>query len=116
MYRLAKLIAPITGQSVDELVEDSILLMVANVDSEILSRFFRELSADQIMDLATSTMREAQQKQMSALLELNRSGDLDAKSNKSLDFLLKVYHAGNMLKGHAIGEAIQRGLMQSSNS
>ena len=115
-YRRAAQLAVLTGRTVEDVLADQLNNSVPDYPLEHIEEILKLLPDPQVLYLANSMMSEGQQQQMSDLLELNRSGKLDSKQEKLLDDLLKVYHHGNMIKGHAIGEAIQRRLMQPINS
>lgn len=111
-YRRAQKLAELTGRTVEEVLADWVNELVPDYPIERIEEILKLLPDVQVLRLANSMMGDEQQKRLSDLIELNRSGKLDDEGKAALDELLAEYHRGNMVKGHAIGEALQRGFMQ----
>jgi hypothetical protein len=68
------------------------------------------LPDDQLLALADLQMNPQQQAELSALLELNGEGELDAAGRLRLDKLMGIYARGTELKSEAYAVAVQRSL------
>ncbi len=115
-YRRAERLAQLTGRTVQDVVEEQLNGSVPHYPLEHIEEIVKLLSDAQVLLLANSMMDAVRLERFSELMERNRSGVISKAERDELESLLKVYHQGNLMKGHAIGEAIQRGLMQPINS
>ena len=75
-----------------------------------------ELSNQDVLDLAGSTLLPQQDQRLSELLEKQREGELVADEPQELEALMQVYNEGWLRKTAGLVEAVHRGLMNPLNS
>lgn len=79
---------------------------------EIVDPNSLELMSDQeILSLVDLQMMDAQDQQLSLLLDKQQAGTLSAVESVSLKNLMLVYQEGLACKANALKEAVKRGLM-----
>jgi len=88
-------------------VEDAI---VEWIDRAVTEQDFAHLSDDQIKDLCDLKLDDAEQQQMSVLLEKQREQEIDPVESQRLELLMDNYRRGLLLKARALKEAVKRGL------
>jgi hypothetical protein len=88
-------------------VEDAI---VEWIDRAVSEHDISRLSDDQIKDLCGLTLDDAEQQQLSLLLEKQREQEIDSLESQRLDLLMDNYQRGLLLKARALKEAVKRGL------
>ena len=80
---------------------------------EIIDPNSLELMSDQeLLSLVDLKMMEAQDEQLSLLLNKQQGGTLSAVESISLKNLMAVYQEGLVCKANALKEAVKRGLME----
>ena len=110
-YRRAERLAQLTGRTIRDVVEDQLNDAVPNYPLEHIEEIVKLLSDAQLLLLANGMMPAAQQERFSELMQRNRLNSLNSMEREELDVLLKINHQGNLIKGHAVVEALNRGLM-----
>jgi hypothetical protein len=68
------------------------------------------LDDEQVLALADLILTEEQQQKLSALLEAQREGHLDAAMKQELEAFMQRYGTMQVRKAQAMAEAVQRGL------
>jgi len=88
-------------------VEDAI---VEWIDRAVTEQDVAHLSDDQLKDLCDLKLDDAEQQQMSVLLEKQREQEIDPVESQRLELLMDNYRRGLLLKARALKEAVKRGL------
>ena len=72
-----------------------------------------QLPDDQVLALRDQQMSDAEQRELSDLLDQQREGMLTVTSRQRLDALLHIYRVGMVRKAQALNVAVERGLQPS---
>ncbi len=110
MYQRAKILARITGRTVQEILTSRFDQVIPAFDPNNLEETMRVLSDDEVLQLADGMMSSEEDAGMRVLMAENSKGRIDAAGREELEALLKVYEQGTLIKVHAIGEAVRRDL------
>ncbi len=113
VYRQAERLAQLTHRPVDELLAEAITLSLAPLDVSSESSLPVEgLSDQEVLDLTNLELPAAQDRRLSRLLDRQQAGKLTDKQRAELISLMQVYQEGLLRKAQALGEAVQRGLIE----
>ena len=99
----AQQIAEQTRRSVEEVLLDWLGRGATDAPVELLTN-------EQVLALRDLQMSADEQAELNDLLERQREGDLDTGGRDRLDYLMKTYRRGMILKAQAIKVAVERGL------
>ncbi len=69
-----------------------------------------QLPDDQVLAVRDQQMSDAEQRELSDLLDQQREGELTATSRQRLESLLHIYRIGMVRKAQALNVAVKRGL------
>lgn len=104
VVRQATQVAAQTERSVEE-------VLVSWLESIVTELPVEELPDTEVLALTELQLTNEQRATLSALLEQNREGTLDAEGQKQLDELMRLYEHGLLRKSQALRVAVQRDLI-----
>jgi hypothetical protein len=107
-------ISEVTARVIHEIAErtgrDPKVVLSELVDRSVLDLPVENLPDDQVLALTNMMMSDAEQAELSNLLEDQREGQLKGAKQSRLDELMQVYRHGLVRKSEALRVAVQRGL------
>ena len=103
-----------THRRVDEIIAEKVERDFSSDTSE-LERPLAGCSDAEVLAVANMKMSEAENKRMSELLDKQREETITPLERNELDALFRVFQFGNLRKSQGIYEAVQRGLIKSSD-
>jgi hypothetical protein len=111
VYRRAERLAQLTSRDLPEVLADALALSLPPLDVGIPAEPPpADLSDEEVLALAESSMPPAQDRRLSRLLRKQAAGGLTRAEHAELLALMEIYQAGLLRKGQALGEAVRRGL------
>lgn len=112
LYENVSALAQAKKKSVGEIIKNAVRKAVSEA-AETVESPLADCSDEEVLALARLKMSDAENQQMSALLNKQREEIITPLERNELEALLRVYQAGNLRKAQGIAEAVQRGLIQT---
>jgi hypothetical protein len=110
-YRKAERLAQLTGRDVEDILAETLSISLRPFDSTPIPAItMADLSDDEVLALADSTMEASQDQRMSELLDKQQAGKLTPEEQPELGALMQQYQVGLLRKAQALHEAVRREL------
>jgi hypothetical protein len=110
IYKQAEHLAGLTGRRVQDVLSRMLDISLAQVMEPEITGPVESLPDADVLALTRIRMQPRLNTRMSALLDRQQAGELDALEQHELSLLLNHYQEGTLRKAQALAEAVRRGL------
>jgi hypothetical protein len=117
VFRRAEHLASLTHRDVEEVLADALRLSLAPIAAEAVSPPpVSSLADDEVVALANSRMKKAQDRRLVLLQRKLGAGALRDEERSEFQGLMHAYLDGLLRKAQALREAVRRGLIERAAS